>query len=65
MFPLNPIIQDGHNHAFTCVAQLPGSFGIQVTVVFIVLRARRQKANSSEGIELADTPIITRGQKSS
>lgn len=48
MVPLYPIVQDGHNHAFTCVAQLPRSFGIQVTVVGVVLRARGQQIAQRE-----------------
>lgn len=47
---LYSIIQDGHHHPFTCVAQLPSTFGIQVTVVSIVLMIER--ANTSEGISL-------------
>lgn len=44
MVLLYSIVQDGHHHPFTCVAQLPRSFGIQVTVVAVVLRI--EKANS-------------------
>lgn len=35
------IIQDGHHHPFTCVTQLPSSFGIQVMVVGVVLRMEK------------------------
>lgn len=48
MVPLYSIIQDGHHNPFTCVAQLPCSFGIQVTVVAVVLGMER--ANNFEGI---------------
>lgn len=40
MVLLYPIVQNGHDHPSTCVAQLPGSFGIQVPVVGVVLRMR-------------------------
>lgn len=45
---LYSIIQDGDHHSFTRVAQLPGSFGIQVTVVVVVLRM--EEANNLDGI---------------
>lgn len=45
---LYSIIQDGHHHPFTRVAQLPRSFGIQVTVVDVVLRM--EKVNNLDGI---------------
>lgn len=48
MVLLYAIIQDGHHHPFTCEAQLPRSFGIQVTVVVVVLRM--EKANNLDGI---------------
>lgn len=54
MVPLYSIIQDGHHDTFACVAQLPRSFGIQVTVVAVVLRTER--ANNLEGIELSQSP---------
>lgn len=48
MVPLYPVVQDGHNHAFTCVAQLPRSFGIQVTVVVVVLGAGKKQIAQKE-----------------
>lgn len=52
MVPLYSIIQDGHHNPFTCVALLPSSSGIQVTVVAVVLRM--EKANNLDGIKLSD-----------
>lgn len=43
MVLLYSIIQDGHHHTFTRVAQLPRRFGIQVTVVAVVLRMEKEK----------------------
>lgn len=48
MVLLYAIVQDGHHHPFACVAQLPCSLGIQVTVVAVVLR--REEANNLDGI---------------
>lgn len=48
MVPLDPIVQDGHNDALTGVAQLPRSFGIQVTVDGVVLRAGRKQIAQRE-----------------
>lgn len=52
MVLLYSVIQDGHYNPFTCVAQLPRSFGIQVTVVAVVLR--KEGANK-ESNYLRDT----------
>lgn len=50
MVLLYPIIQDGHHHTFTCVAQLPRSFGIQVAVVTVVLRGKGSKQPTKNSI---------------
>lgn len=47
MVLLYSVIQDGHHNTFTCVAQLPRSFGIQVTVVAVVLRKERANKESN------------------
>lgn len=58
---LYPIVQDGHHHSFTGEARLPGSLGIQVTVVGIVLAMTEQKPykHSSAGrVSISDSEQI-------
>lgn len=48
MVLLYAVVQDRHDHTPTRVAQLPCTFGIQVTTVAVVLW--RQKANNLEDL---------------